>query len=259
VAELNHFVIAATMGATLGPRIAAQHGQLGSAYAAATISNLLHRRRKFIEDLNPHDDLTKKYEKAVARAFLTVRDGFSSHRVLAAPALNARFIQACRDLGLDDSVFHLNLVLIGLRKHNKLKAKSKRTVVHNQWRYAVASEIAARVMFYRYGASVDTTLAHPKLVEEFDRLASSITPGHCTSRELRTSTRASRASSACPACWNRNCGSRTLTGCRGNTFRCQARAAIIASEWCARWSAGGSRFSTFLAGENKERRDSFHL
>jgi hypothetical protein len=41
----------------------------------------------------------------------------------------------------------------------------------------VASEIAARVMFYRYGASVDTTLAHPELIKEFDRLASSITPG----------------------------------------------------------------------------------
>jgi len=121
--------------------------------------------------------LTKKYERAVTRAFLAFRNEFSSERALADPALNAAFIKACRDFGVDDNVFHLNLALIGLRKHNKLKAKSRRSVVPDQGRYAVASEIAARVMFYRRGASVDTTLAHPELVQEFDRLASSITPG----------------------------------------------------------------------------------
>lgn len=151
---------------------------------AAAISNLLRCREEFIEDLNPQDDLTKKYEKAVTRAFLQVRQGFSSDRVLADPALDAEFIKSCRDFGLEDSEFHLNLALIGLRKHNKLKAKSKRSIVPEQWRYAVASEIAARMMFYQYGASVDTTLAHPKLVDEFDELASAITPGY-TSFEYR--------------------------------------------------------------------------
>lgn len=178
MAELNHFAISAGMGSTLGPRVPVQHGQIGSTELAATLSHLLHRRKAYIDDLNPRDDLTKKYEKAVTRAYLMVRKDFSSDRVLADPALDAAFIKACRDLSLDDTVFHLNLVLIGLRKHNKLKAKSKKSVVPEQWRYAVASEIAARVMFYRYGASVDTTLAHPALVKEFDKLASSITPGY---------------------------------------------------------------------------------
>ena len=176
--ELNHFVIAAAMGARLGPRVAIHHGQLDSAQMAVTISNLLHRRQKFIEDLHPRDDLTKKYEKAVTRAYLTAREGYSSDRVLADPALNAKFIEACHEFGVDDTVLHLNLALIGLRKHNKLKAKSRRSVVPDLWRYAVASEIAARVMFYTHGASVDTTLAHPRLAAEFDQLAAAVTPGY---------------------------------------------------------------------------------
>ncbi len=135
------------------------------------------RRKPYIEDLSPQDDLTKKYEKAVTRAYLTVRQGFSSDRVLADPQINAAFVEACGDLGIEDSVFHLNMALIGLRKHKKLQAKSKRSVIPDQWRYAVASEIAARVLFYRYGTSVDTTLAHPKLVLEFDKLAKAIAPG----------------------------------------------------------------------------------
>jgi hypothetical protein len=49
---------------------------------------------------------------------------------------------------------------------------------------AVASEVAARVLFYRHGASVDTILAHPNLVKAFDALAARLTPGH-TSFEYR--------------------------------------------------------------------------
>ena len=92
--------------------------------------------------------------------------------------LTGNLSKRAQDFGLDDTVFRLNVALIGLRKHNKLKAKSKRSVVLDQWRYAVASEVAARTMYYRYGASVDTTLAHPNLVAEFDKLAASITPGY---------------------------------------------------------------------------------
>jgi hypothetical protein len=176
---LNHFAISAGLGATLGPSVTVHHGQIGSSELAATLSMLVQRRKAYIDDLNPRDDLTKKYEKAVTQAFVLVRNKFSSDRVLADPVLDGKFIKACRDLGLDDTEFHLNLALVGLRKHNKLKLeKSKRAIVRDQWRYAVASEIAARVMHYRYGASVDTTLCHPQLVKEFDKLAGSITPGY---------------------------------------------------------------------------------
>lgn len=184
MAELNHYAISAGLGSTLGPSVRFHHGQLGSNELAATIGLLMRRQAAYIDDLELQDDLSKKYEKAVRRAYLMTRRDFSSDRVLADPAINADFIRACRDLGLHDTVFHLNLALIGLRKHNKLKAKSKKSVVPGQWHYAVASEVAARVMYYRHHVSVDTLLAHPDLVQEFDKLASSITPGF-TSFEYR--------------------------------------------------------------------------
>src|SRR5437879_542284 len=132
MAELNHFAISAAMGSTLGPRIPIHHGQIGSSQVAATISALLQRRKRYTESLHPSDDITRKYEKAVTHAFLLVRKDYSSDRVLADPTLNAAFIKACRDLALEDTIFHLNLALIGLRKHNKLKAKSKKSVVPEQ-------------------------------------------------------------------------------------------------------------------------------
>jgi hypothetical protein len=131
MAELNHFAISAGMGSTLGPLVTVHHGQIGSTELAATLSSLLQRRRAYVDNLNPQDDLTKKYEKAVTRAYLMVRHDFSSDRVLADPNLDTAFIKTCRGLGIDDSAFHLNLALIGLRKHSKLKAKSKRSMVPN--------------------------------------------------------------------------------------------------------------------------------
>jgi hypothetical protein len=177
MAELNHFAISAALGSTLGPKVRVHHGQIGSSQLGATISALLKRRTDYIEDLNLQDDLSKRYEKAVTRAFLLTRRKFSSDRVLADPEINTEFIKACHDFGIEDSVFHLNLALIGLRKHNKLKAKSERSIIPDQWQVAVASEMAARAMYYRRNVSVDTTLAHPELAAEFDRIAAAITPG----------------------------------------------------------------------------------
>jgi hypothetical protein len=42
--ELNHFAIAAEMGATHGPHVGVHHGQIGSSELAATISGLMSRR-----------------------------------------------------------------------------------------------------------------------------------------------------------------------------------------------------------------------
>jgi hypothetical protein len=113
--ELNHFAIAAGMGAVLGPPVPVQHGLLGSAALAATMA-LSMKRRAYFTPLNK--------PKPIRRM-----------------------------------------------------PRAKPSDVRDLWRYAVASEMAARVMFFQYGASVDTTLAHSKLVAEFDKLASSITPG----------------------------------------------------------------------------------
>src|SRR5438132_4681852 len=105
MAELNHFAISAALGSTLGPTVPVHHGQLGSLELAATIGALKQRRSAYIDDLENSDSVSEQYEKAVKRAFLLVRDDYSSDKVVADPVLAKKFIRACRDLGLDDSVF----------------------------------------------------------------------------------------------------------------------------------------------------------
>ena len=67
MAELNHFAISAALGSTLGPKVKIHQGQIGSSQLAATISELLKRRKEYVEELSLQDDLTRQYEKAVAR------------------------------------------------------------------------------------------------------------------------------------------------------------------------------------------------
>ena len=174
---LNHFSISAALGSTLGASVHVAHGQIGSSELAATLSSLMARHREYAADLLPDDDVERRYEKAITRAFLQTRQGFSSDRVLADPRINRRFIAACRDFGLQDSVFNLNLALIGLRKHNKLQFESRRSFIPDQWKCGLASEVAVQVLRYRYGTSSDTTLSHPDLSKEFQHIASTLTPG----------------------------------------------------------------------------------
>ena len=56
----------------------------------------------------------------ISEAFLQVRSGFSTDRVLADPDLNAAFVSACREQGLDESPEKLNRQLLNIRKAGKL-------------------------------------------------------------------------------------------------------------------------------------------
>lgn len=76
MAELNHFAISAALGSMLGPRVPVHPGQIGSSELSATVAGLLASRKGYIDDLNLQDDLSKRYEKAVTRAFLDTREGF---------------------------------------------------------------------------------------------------------------------------------------------------------------------------------------
>jgi hypothetical protein len=179
MARLNHFAIGAALGSTIGPKVDVVHGQIASPQLAATIGVLLERRRKYAGDLAQSKDLAHQFDQGVIRAYELVRGEYSADRIIADPGLNRRFLRACRDLGLENDAVDLNLALLGLRKAGRLKGQkpSKRVAVRDQWRYAVASELAARAMFFRYGVSVDRLFCHPKLAKEFDQLASELIPG----------------------------------------------------------------------------------
>jgi hypothetical protein len=104
--------------------------------------------------------LTKRYRD--------IHGGFSADRVVADPELNARFIEACRQAGLTESVRDLNVALLNLRKSGDLGSASKvrRTEFRDQEEYRHASEIAARHMELKHGVSWDVIVSTPELVAD---------------------------------------------------------------------------------------------
>ena len=122
---------------------------------------------------------TLKFDGALAEAFRTTCDRNSPDRVVADPELHHAFLEQCRKLGLENPEFDLCFSLLNMRKGNNLKGlDSARKPVMGQWRYAAASEIAARVIHWRHGLTVDRIICHPTIVEEFEQVARSITPGY---------------------------------------------------------------------------------
>ena len=120
-----------------------------------------------------------KFDGALAEAFRKTCKKNSPDRVVADPELHHAFIEQCKMLGLENPEFDLCFSLLNMRKGNELKGlDSTRKPVMGQWRYAAASEIAARVVHWRHGLTVDRIICHPTVVEEFEQVARSITPGY---------------------------------------------------------------------------------
>lgn len=127
----------------------------------------------------------RPYEELLVQAFKAVCDRNSPDRVIADPALHRAFVAQCRKLGLESPEFDLCFSLLNLRKGSGLTGLgSARKPVRDQWRYAGASEIAARVLYWRHGLSVDRIICHPTYAGEFEAVAREIQPGQ-TSFEYR--------------------------------------------------------------------------
>lgn len=130
-------------------------------------------------DLFRLEAAASKFDTLVASAFRHASGGYSADRVIADPVLNKRFIETASSLGLDAPPVVVNHALFRLRKTGKLTARtsSLRTVIPDQWRFAFASEVAARVLFFQTMRSVDSLLCDPSLATRFDEIASSLAPG----------------------------------------------------------------------------------
>ena len=109
-----------------------------------------------------------------------MRDGFSPDRIVADPELNARFVAACRERGLQDSVERLNAALLNLRKSGALQGikVSKRTSFANEEEYRFAAEVAVRYLETRYAVTLDQIICSPDFAAQFDAIAARIAPGH---------------------------------------------------------------------------------
>lgn len=118
----------------------------------------------------------------LALAFREVNEGYSTDRVLADPELNARFVSACRERGLNERPTQLNRKLINLRKSGKLgKQKAKRTQFDDD-EYQFAAEIAVRHLERRDQITLDDILVDPELAAEFDMICRDFAPGYSSLR-----------------------------------------------------------------------------
>jgi len=115
----------------------------------------------------------------VIQSFLRTRNGYSPDAVIADPALNARFLAACRELGAREPDFELNHCLYNLRKSRRLEGHptTKRVNLKHKEEYEFAAEIAARYLERRQDTTLDRIICDPALAQDFDRIAQELAPG----------------------------------------------------------------------------------
>lgn len=130
-------------------------------------------------------------------AFQQVHDGYATDRVVVDPDLNARFLQRCRDLGLSESDYKLNHLLLDIRKSKKvlLPLTTKLTQFKDYDDYEFASEIAFRYLQRKFSVTLDRVICDPDLRRQFDEVALRFSPRtpvlklRCAALNLRKSHR----------------------------------------------------------------------
>ncbi len=121
--------------------------------------------------------------RGILAAFRETHDGFSADRVVADPALDARFVDRCRQSGLFGGARTWNTLLFRLRKQGRLADFPTRERTDLSWEacdaYLFASEIALQRMLDSPRAeSLDGILCDPDLAAEFDAIAGEYAPGY---------------------------------------------------------------------------------
>ncbi|WP_419193116.1 DNA methyltransferase [Kolteria novifilia] len=119
-------------------------------------------------------------ERAIIEAYQETCDGKSTDFLLCDPALNKKFVAACRGRGLRGAAVVWNRLLLRIRKSGKLpKANNKirRLTFADMDRYSFASEIAMHIICTEYDTTLDEILCNPSLAADFDKWAKSIFPG----------------------------------------------------------------------------------
>jgi hypothetical protein len=179
--DLNQYAVSQVLGSTMKPIGQLQFGNFGLLRAAANVLSakevyLSTRRRS---GLSPHED------HVAARAFEDVRDGCSPDSLLWDKHLLRRYLQRCRELGLQAPDAVLTRRIITIRKNSKRFAKqgiALSPTTRNDPQPSVISKYAHVIEFtlvrlrYRFGVSIDEILLEPLLGDEYERLCLEIAP-----------------------------------------------------------------------------------
>ena len=125
--------------------------------------------------------LTEDLQNGIVAAFTATHDGFSTDRVLADPALDEAFLDACRKSGLQGDPADWNRLLLRIRKKGNLPhVKHQGTVMKFKQMdpFSHGSEIAMHQMAVDHGATLDEVFCDPALAKTFDEIAARFAPGH---------------------------------------------------------------------------------
>jgi site-specific DNA-methyltransferase (adenine-specific) len=121
------------------------------------------------------------YQKGLLEAFRSTYEGYSVDRLVADPAMNGRFVAACRDLGLPGDARSWNRALFGMRKAGAFAEIPTTLRTEFDWEscdpYLFASEIAWGRLVDQGCDSLDTILCDPTLAAKFDDIAQKWAPG----------------------------------------------------------------------------------
>lgn len=121
-------------------------------------------------------------ERGLLAAFRKASGGYSIDRVIADPALNAAFADACSRAGLSGRPQDWNLALLSMRKAGKFAHLGTRRPTKICWRdmdgYEFASEMALRQLLDMGYPSLDYVLCDPQAALRFDDCARRLAPGY---------------------------------------------------------------------------------
>ena len=156
-----------------------------SAPATAAGKNVPRAQRR--EAVKRNDDEAeaarglKTFYNALVDAYRQTYEQYSLDRVVADPELNAKFVEACRELSLPGEPRTWNQQLFSLRKAGELAHLPAVRRTEFSWEacepYLFASEIAWRQMIDAGHESLDTILCDPALAGQFDEIARRWAPG----------------------------------------------------------------------------------
>lgn len=148
------------------------------ASAPATPSRSRAQGARFIPLSSQPRREASEVRRGILEAFFAIREGFALDRVIADPALNQRFREACHRLGLPGQPGHWNRQLMNLRKAGWLAGlpRSRQSSFSRQAieQCSFACEIALQHFREVHGRTLDHILCEPAEADEFDRFVQSI-------------------------------------------------------------------------------------
>lgn len=121
-----------------------------------------------------------EFDDIIVDSFERIRNGLSVDAFLADPKLARRLAGLCIDKGVESSQFAIAMRLFAIRKRGQGDLERTQTVTHADRllaSYASGVESAMLFVYTRFGASVDTAIAHPTLQKLFSQHARRISPG----------------------------------------------------------------------------------